>query len=153
VEAQLPDDFPGAGGPLDLLDVPRDRFLTGDVAWRAVRSGELDPARFVVAVDLQVPTLRSWPYLAHNLVLDLAALTGWEAVLWDQWGLLEASEQAPQNEELTAVMDRIAAMVGDGAPLSQLRELAHDPRLAVPATVTSFWPIDGTPRTVALRPH
>ena len=153
VEAQLPDDFAGAGGPFDMLDVPRDRFLTGDAAWRAARSGELDPATFVVAVDLQVPTLRSWPYLAHNLVLDLAALTGWEAVLWDVWGLLEAPELAPQDEELIAILDRIASMVGDGAPLSELRELARDPRLAVPATITSFWPIDGTPRTVTLRPH
>jgi hypothetical protein len=152
VEPQLPDDFAVAGERFDSLDVPRDRFLTGDVAWRDARAGTLDPATFVVAPDLQVPTLRSWPYLAHNLVLDLSALTGWEAVLWDVWGLIDASPQELQDPGVTAALDHVASAIDSGTS-ADLQALARDPRFAVPSTVTSFWPLDGTSRPVSLRPH
>jgi hypothetical protein len=152
VEPQLPDDFSGAGGRFDLLDVPRDRFLTGDAAWRAARAGELDPSTFVVDPGLDPPNLRSWPYLAHNLVLDLAALTGWEAVLWDVWGLIDASPEELGSPAVATALDQVAATIQGGTP-TELAEMAGDPRFAVPATITSFWPLDGTPHTVALRAH
>jgi hypothetical protein len=152
VEAQLPDDFSGAGGRFDMLDVPRDRFLTGDTAWRAARAGELDPSTFVVDPGLDPPNLRSWPYLAHNLVLDLAALTGWEAVLWDVWGLMDAPPQELSSPAVAAALDQVASTINSGTP-SELGEVARDRRFAVPATITSFWPLDGTPRTVGLRAH
>jgi hypothetical protein len=48
VEAQVPDGYVDAatGKPLELLDVPRDRFLVGADAWRGARSGALDPELF-----------------------------------------------------------------------------------------------------------
>jgi hypothetical protein len=71
----------------DWLDLTDDQFVTGPRAWRAARAGEADPARYVVAPGLDVPALRGWPYLAHNVLHDLAALGKTEMLLWDGWGL------------------------------------------------------------------
>ena len=92
IDAQLPDGFIDAstGAPLDLLDLPRDRFLPGPDAWIAARGGRLDAERAVVDPWIDVPELRSWSYLAHNLVLDLVALDGHETLLWETWGVADS---------------------------------------------------------------
>lgn len=55
---------PGESMRLDLLDVLRDRFLTGPRAWELCRSGGADPARFVVAPDIDRPILCSCRHAA-----------------------------------------------------------------------------------------
>lgn len=151
VEAQLPHGFPDAvtGQPLEVLDVPRDRFLTGPDAWQQVRSGALDPEKFVVWPDLHEPPLRSWPYLRHNLVVDLAALGGRDMVLWDDWGILET----PYSADAAPLLDEIAASTVDPAAVD--REivagwLRHD-AVRIPQTVTSYSPAKGM-GPVTLRP-
>lgn len=154
VEPQLREGFvdPATGAPLDLIDVPRDRFLTGDEAWLAARAGRIDPERCVVAPELELPALRSWQYLAHNLVLDLVSRAGHEALLWETWGVLDEFMHEAPDAALAADLDRIAARLADPAvTLDEVRALAADARFAVPQVVTNHSPFDGSRRQVVLR--
>lgn len=151
VEAQLPHGFwdPVANRPLEVLDVPRDRFLTGPVAWQRASTGELDPERFVVWPDLHEVPLRSWPYLRHNLVVDLAALGGRDMILWDDWGVLEE----PFTDAGRLMLDELAAATVDPdavEPESVARWLRQD-GVRIPETVTSYSPATGVGQ-VTLRP-
>ena len=152
VEAQIPDGYVdlGSGRAIDPLDVPRDRFLVGADAWRAVRSGAMDPARSGVAPNLDLPFLQSWTYIAHNLVFDLAALNKREMVLWETWGVLDSLE--PPDATLAADLDVLAAWLADPlVSLDQIRALYDDDRMRVPASVTNHSPFDGSSRVVDLR--
>ncbi len=102
VDAQIGDTFslPGGGEPISSLDVPRDVFLTGPAAWKAARAGEQDPERFAVAPDIEIPFLRSWFYLRHNLIHDLATLDKREMLLWDTWGLLVPEPSSSEELDL-----------------------------------------------------
>jgi len=148
VEPQFPDGYtdPVDGGPFDLLDVPRDRFLVGADAWTACRAGAADPAKFVVWPDNPVPFLRGLPYVRHNLVLDLAALNKQEMVLWDVWGSLNVdTEVAPAD---AARADELAALVGDPERIQAAYD-ADDVR--VPPVIRSFPPPGQAPVEIVLR--
>ena len=69
---------PTDGQVLDVLDLPRDRFLVAPDAWQR--------CRFVVSPDRPESFLRGWPYLIHNLLTDLAALGQQELILWMSGG-------------------------------------------------------------------
>ena len=141
---------PVNGKELDLLDVPRDRFVVAPDAWRACRSGAADPATFVVAPGLDVPLLRGWPYLLHNLVLDLAALNKHEMILWDGWGVMDGVEQV--DMATAARMDEVAAVLADpDAGVDGIRALYAAEDLRVPTVVTSMAVPGGPPTQVALR--
>jgi hypothetical protein len=149
VDPELRDGHRAADGALiDPLDVPRDRFLTGGVAWTRCRAGEDDPARFVVDPGLEIPETRGWPQLQFSLVHDLAALNKVELLLWDGWGL---AARAPEGDDL-ALLDQIAVLTSQPDPdRGELASLFDEPELRVPATVTSHDPLGGRPRTVELR--
>lgn len=152
VEAQMPDGYvdPATGLQMDLLDVPRDRFLVGADAWRAARSGSLDAERFGVSPELDLPYLRSWTYLAHNVIFDLAALNKDEMVLWETWGVLDSL--APPDPALASNLDELAACLADpNAQLDTVRSHYDDVRFRVPAMVTNHSPLDGSRRAVELR--
>jgi len=142
-------EYGNDGAAFDAADVPRDLFLTGPAAWRACRNGERDPDRFVVAPDIDIPYLRGWSYLRHNLVQDLAALDKREMLLWDTWGLLDDTPSWPATLEL---LDRVAAVAGDPdpSPAAVQALFVAAPMLRVPATVTSISPLTGDVRTVAV---
>ncbi len=134
---------------IDPLDVPPDRFIVAPRAWLACRAGEADPTRFVVDPGLDVPKTRSWPYLVHNLLQDLAALNRQEMVLWDSWGLAE--RDGLSAEHLT-LLDRVAAIVGSGtATVDDLRELYDRAELQAPPVVTSYSPTANAPLRVSVR--
>lgn len=151
IDAELGDDHadPNDGARVDPLDVPRDRFLVAGRAWQLCRRGEADPETFLVAPELDIPDTRSWPYLRHNVVHDLAALNKVEMILWDDWGLTEE----PDLDRDLELLDRVAAATAAADPdLSELRRLYEtEPGLRVPAAVTSYSPVVGGPREVALR--
>jgi len=149
VEAQVPADYRDAetGDVLPVMDVPRDRFLTGADAWRAARAGTLDHERFVVNPELEEPFLRSWPYLAHNLVLDLAALGSREMVLWDEYGLLAA----PLADTDLELLDELAAAISDDVDPELVGSWLYIDSLRIPEHLTSYSPRSG-PRQVTLRP-
>jgi hypothetical protein len=123
----------GDGGPVDRLDLRPDRFLTAAQAWLAAREGRIDPSRVVVAPMLEVPEMRGWPQLAHNLVHDIAALNGVELLLWQDWGasLLE-DVMAPSVVE---VLDEVATAAAEpDVPLAVIRQWAVHELLQVPPT-------------------
>jgi len=156
VDAQLPEGFPdvGTGAPLEVLDVPRDRFLVGPDAWQAARSGAFDHDRSAVAPEIDLPFLRSWGYLAHNLVVDLAAVNKDEMLLWEIWGVLAALDADPAAVPDEATADRFDALAAamaapdvDAAGFARL----YTGDLVVPGTITRLSPYDDSSREVALR--
>ena len=150
LDANIGDGYrdPTDGATIDPLDVPRDRFLVAGAAWQRCRRDEDDPASFVVSPQLELPDTRGWPYLRHNLVHDLAALNKTEMLLWDGWGL---AEQRVVGDDELALLDRLAALTAAAdPPLAELRRLFQQEALRVPPVITSWNPLTGEPRTVAL---
>ncbi|NUW30256.1 transglutaminase domain-containing protein [Nonomuraea sp. SMC257] len=142
---------PGETRPLPLTDMPRDRFLTGARAWRLCRDGQADPERFVVAPGIERPSLRSWPYLVHNVVFDLAAMNKQEMISWDLWGMLDSPQ--PPGEAAFPLADELAALLEDPALTPErLRAAYDDPALRVPPVVATYSPPDHRRERVALRP-
>lgn len=166
VEPQLPEGFPDqeTGSPLDLLDVPRDRFLVGADAWHAARTGAIDPKRFVVDPSNPIVFLRSLPYLAHNLVMDLSAVNRREPLLWDAWSFLERFTD-PNLGTAELSRDEIAALDDLAAALAAATDPGTDPETSaveaaavantsgfgIPATVLTLSPYGRPPRRTALR--
>src|SRR5215472_3812924 len=141
VEPEIDDGHtdPTDGACFDALDVPPDRFLTAPRAWQLARSGAVDPERFVITPDLEIPTTRGLPQLRRNLVRDLAALNKTEMLLWEDWGM-QASRTPPGPDELS-VLDELAGLTGQPSPpLADLRSAYHRPEFVVPDTVTSYSP-------------
>ncbi|MEQ0563866.1 transglutaminase-like domain-containing protein [Amycolatopsis sp. NEAU-NG30] len=138
---------PGAVG-FDLLDVPRDQFLTGPDAWTAARTGKADPDRMVVSPDLDVPFLRGIPYARHNLVLDLAALNKHEMLQWDLWGDLDDS--AFLTPAALARADELAGLM-TGADTDRLRAAFDADDVRVPPVIRTLTPPAQHPAEVVLR--
>lgn len=148
VDPELREGYvdPTNGAVIDPLDVGSERFIVGPQAWLACRAGDADPDRFVVSPDIDIPDLRSWSYLAHNLIHDLAGLNKREMVLWDSWGL-EESEQL--TDEQRALLDEVArAMTSPDVTVSELRDLYARDGFGVPAVVTSYSPATSEPLRV-----
>jgi hypothetical protein len=151
VDPELADGHTGGSdpAPVDPLDVPASRFLTGPHAWRACRASEADPERFAVDPDLKIPGTRGWPYLRHNLVHDLAALTKREMLLWDEWGLADLNAE-PSPGQLALLDDLAAATSSPSLTIEQAGEFARHDGLRVPPVVTSHSPASSTPVQVAV---
>ncbi len=126
-----------ADDTLDPLDVPRDRFLVGIDAWRAVRSGAVDPATVVVSPDLEEPFTRGLAYARHNLVLDIAALNKHEMVLWDIWGSLDLESTVSGSDAQRA--DELADIDVDDVVAVGKAFAAED--LRVPDVIRSISPV------------
>lgn len=140
------------GRPVDWTDLAEDQFVTGPRAWQAARAGKSDPERCVVAPDLDVPVLRGWPYIAHNVIHDLAALNKTEMLLWDAWGMQLGHGPGPLPEADAAVIDEICALTaGPAVSPDDVAALAARDGLRIPPAVTSFDPYGGPPREVSLR--
>lgn len=116
----------------DVLDVPRDRFLTAGDAWARCRAGEADPSKFGIFEG----DLRGLWFIAGDLVRDLAALNKMEMLPWDIWGAMPRPDEALKGDRL-AFFDRIAALTrAPDASFEELRTLYEgDNRLRVPPTV------------------
>jgi hypothetical protein len=116
----------------DVLDVPRDQFLTAAVAWKRCRAGKLDPARF----GISFVKLHGLWFVAGSLVRDLASLNKVEMLPWDGWGAQPEPEAKLDDSQLN-FFDEIADMTGDvDVSFDAIREkYAKDDRLRVPQTV------------------
>ncbi|HTO68479.1 MAG TPA: transglutaminase domain-containing protein [Myxococcota bacterium] len=113
----------------DPLDVPRDAFLVAGEAWRRIREGSADPARFGV-LDM----FGSW-FAAGNVVRDVAALAKQELLPWDVWGAMRRTD-AELDDASLARLDRGAALAREpDAHLAELLELAGSPAFRVPERV------------------
>ena len=137
------------GRTVDWLDLTDDQFVTGPRAWQAARAGESDPERYVVAPELDIPALRGWPYIAHHVIHDLAALNKTEMLLWDAWGMQLSEGGGPVPAADAALLDEVSAVTADpGSDPGVLAEVGARDGLRVPPVVTSFDPNGGPPRQV-----
>ncbi|UGT62575.1 transglutaminase-like domain-containing protein [Nocardia asteroides] len=149
VDPELDDGHTGPDGTrIDPLDLIPDQFVPAGAAWQLCRTGNADPARFVVDPGLDIPETHGMPQIAHNLVHDLAALNCAEMLLWDEWGWGENRSLTDSEQEL---LDRVAAVTTGGDSLQARRLYEDEPLLRVPDTVTSVDPLGGPPRTVTWR--
>lgn len=116
----------------DILDVPRDRFLTAGDAWTQCRKGKADPAQFGIAFA----NLRGLWFVAGNLVRDVAALNKMEMLPWDVWGA-QPSPTEPLNDAQLAFFDTLAKLTRTPeASFEKLRSsYEKDERLRMPDTV------------------
>jgi hypothetical protein len=152
VDAELGDGYisPGHGAPIDPEDLTSSQFLTGPAAWRACRLGAADPSRFVVDPALPIPATRGWPYVRHNLIHDLAALTKHEMLPWDNWGWTEIEgELSPV--QLSVLDDLAAATIDSDVSVATVLSFYERAGLTVPAQVISYSPATEAPLKVALR--
>ncbi len=120
------------GVGFDVLDVPRDQFLTAGAAWTRYRAGQADPAGFGLSV---IGESGDW-WIAANLMRDAAALRGREMLPWDCWGIMPGPGE-PMRAGQLALFDRLAELTADpDASFAQLRALQEtDDRLRVPPAV------------------
>jgi hypothetical protein len=115
----------------DLTDVPRDQFLVAGEAWRRIRAGEADPAKFGLSL---MEEAGDW-WIAANLMRDGAALLNIELLPWDCWGAMPRPDD-PIGDDLAALFDRLAGVtLAPDENAAELRRLYADERLRVPATV------------------
>ncbi len=131
--------------PFDPLDVPRDQFIVGGLAWQLCRDGRADPDHFGI-FDMH----GLW-FVRGNLVRDVAALNRVELLPWDCWGLINGEDAALTADDW-ALLDRLAALTrGDVAECEAVRDLyEREPRLRVGSEIRSY--VDGQPLTVHLAP-
>ncbi len=151
IDPELGDDHVSwvDGTRVDPEDLTSTQFLTGPAAWRACRSGTADAERFLVDPELDIPATRGWPYVRHNLIHDLAALTKHEMLLWDGWGWIEMDAD-PSPAQLAVLDDLAAATDSSDVPLATITSFYERDGLAVPATVTSYSPAADAPLQVTV---
>lgn len=153
VDAELETGYvdPNDGEVLDPLNLGRDKFVVAPQAWLACRRGEADPEAFLVAPDFEVPGTKSWPYMLHNLVHDVAALNKREMLLWDDWGI--SAEWESITDEQMSTLDHLAAtLVSPDVLLEDVQRIHDRDEFRVPPVVPSFSPENPfPPREVKLR--
>jgi len=133
VDAQVDDQQRDWFGiDFDVTDVPRDRFLTGGLAWARYRSGAADPATFGLTMTKEAG---DW-WIAANLMRDAAALCNIELLPWDTWGAMPKPEDTI-GSELALLFDRLAALTEtpDASHAELDRLCREDERLRVPPAV------------------
>ena len=121
--------------PFDPLDVPRDQFLVAGAGWQTCRSGDADPETF--GVPLPAGDLRGLWFVRKNVAQDLAALNGVELLPWDTWGLAAKDEPEVTADDLALLDTAAAATAASVVSPEEIRRLYADPRLTVPAEITS----------------
>lgn len=116
----------------DVLDVPRDRFISAADAWISCREGRTDPGRFGIFEGDR----RGLWFIAGCLIKDVAALVKNETLPWDVFGAMPAPGQQIDADQL-AFFDQLAALTrSPDDSLQQLRRLAEaDERVRVPERV------------------
>lgn len=85
------------------LDVPRTQFYPAGRAWEMCRIWDADPQRFGLA-----PGVCGLPYIACQLVRDLASLNRVEMLPWDAWGVGERAFRLMAEDDLL-LLDAVAA--------------------------------------------
>lgn len=147
VDAQL-DEFQceAMNIPFDPLDVPRDQFIVGGLAWQMCRSGAADPDSFGIF------DMRGLGFIRGDFIRDVAALNKVELLPWDCWGLILKYEMDDNQLEAAdlALLDRLADLTrGDVPDFAQVRQMYEsDPRLRAEDEIQSY--IDGGLQAVSI---
>jgi hypothetical protein len=119
--------------PFDPLDVPRDQFIPGGLAWQMCRSGQADPDKFGIA------DMHGLWFVRGDFIRDVAALNKMELLPWDCWGLIQGTDESLSREDYR-FMDELAELTpGDVPEFDKVRDLYEgDARLRVPGEIRSY---------------
>lgn len=116
----------------DPLDVPRDQFLVGGLAWQMCRSGQQDPDKFGIF------EMHGLGFVRGNLVRDMASLNKVELLPWDCWGVI-LHETLDDPADLSALDQAAALTAGDVPNVDAVRHLYQsDPRFRVDGSILSY---------------
>lgn len=118
----------------DPCDVPRDVFLTGDIAWQRCQNEGADPKKFGF-----LPGYTGLWYVKGHLARDIAALNKIEMLCWDYWGIFERRDvDLPDDLKL---LDHAAKLsISGNENFVELRSLyLQDMRLRVAPVVKSWY--------------
>ena len=133
VDAQLDALQQGVLQPgFDTLDVPRDQFVTGGLAWQMCRQGLARPEQFGIF------DMNGWWFIWGNVARDFLALNQVVILPWDyELGAFThpLEDPFPDDPAEIAFYDRIAALTlaGDAGFGEQRQAFESDPRWRVPA--------------------
>jgi hypothetical protein len=97
------------GITFDPLDLPAGSFVPGGDAWRLIRDGRADPSCFGLS---NTGMAGEW-FVAGEVVLDLAARQGVEALPWDAWDPMPG----PDDVVDVALFDAYAAGTATPPPV------------------------------------
>jgi hypothetical protein len=112
--------------PFDPLDVPRDQFITGGLAWQMCRTGGYDPHSFGI-FDMH----GLW-FVRGDLVRDFLALNKVEILPWDPWALMSSSDEEAAHDNVELV-DQMAALTLAGNEQFQEVRAFFQQHMAPPA--------------------
>jgi hypothetical protein len=119
----------------DPCDVPREVFLTADVAWQRCQNGEADPKNFGF-----LPGYTGLWYVKAHLARDIAALNKIEMLCWDYWGIFERRDIDLSDEDLKLLNQAARLSLVGNEAFDELRSLyLRDMRLRVPPVVKSWY--------------
>ena len=119
----------------DPCDVPRDVYLTADVAWQRCRNKEADPKIFGF-----LPDYTGLWYVKGHLARDIAALNKVEMLCWDYWGIFERRDYELPDDDLQLLDQSAKLSLAGNEALGELHSLyLHDMRLRVPPVVKSWY--------------
>jgi hypothetical protein len=130
--------------PFNPLDVPRDQFIVGGLAWKLCRSGRADPEQFGIF------DMHGLGFVRGDSIRDVAALNKVELLPWDCWGLIE--KETLEDPADLALLDSLADLTcGDVPDFETVQRLYEtDPRLKVSGEIHSY--VAGGLETVKLSP-
>lgn len=133
--------------PFSPLDVPRDRFQVGGLAWQMYRSGIINPSQYGVTAS---SGMTGEAFIRGCLVQDLAALNKLELLCWDCWGLM-LKDMTTYTEAEWSLLDQVALLTQSGNDDFEAMRRLYETRdaLRVPERITRFDPL-GAPLEVPL---
>jgi hypothetical protein len=128
--------------PFNLLDVPRDQFIVGGLAWQMCRSGQADPEQFGIF------DMHGLGFVRGDFIRDVAALNKVELLPWDCWGLI-LNPKLDQIDDLS-LLDELAELTRSDVPdFERVRALYEsDSRLKATGKIQSY--VAGDMQTVEL---
>lgn len=117
----------------DPVDVPRDQFIVGGLAWQMCRANQADPETF------GIHDLHGLWFVRGDFVRDVAALNKMELLPWDAWGLMQRRDDELQASDL-ALLDNLARLTcGDVPEFDTVRRLYEaENGLRVPGVIHSY---------------
>lgn len=119
----------------DPCDVPRNLYLTADVAWRRYRNNEVDPKNFGF-----LPNYTGLWYVKAHLARDIAALNKIEMLCWDYWGIFERRDINLSDDDIKLLDQAAELSLAGNCALGELRSLyLKDMRIRVPPVVKSWY--------------
>lgn len=119
----------------DPCDVPRDVYLTADVAWQRCQNKEADPKNFGF-----LPGYTGLWYVKGHLARDTAALNKIEMLCWDYWGIFERRDIELPDDDIELLNHAAELSMGGNRALGELRSLyLQDMRLRVPPVVKCWY--------------